>query len=383
MQLARFSAFIILMSLILCGCNSRRFYSGIPRTYQYCVIDTPFVDYRNRAKSALAPYFEVVEASEVRSKHLEGQTINVHITGDIGLFGASCDINIHAFVKGGNSDELGQRIVSCNGHAGSFWSGWEDAYERAMIQLDGAAAMLSEKVRTGQSVNEIPMTTNDTVPSPTRRLIIRASPAHQDGLHVNDLRLEVGVGSVMNYDAEYRYTAGANSLSSSGTYKFHNYTGNSPMLVSIMYEGGQLDPFGFIWGLGAESSFSKSSAVGETFKTMLLGVKSRGGFGFSPAENWRLEATAEIHLGIVDGQDADIAQNGFIDRAEVSGSYHAFGGQISIGYLLSDHVEIGLSGGLLRYSAETHATFDYTGGSYTSDESFRLSSIAATIGHRF
>lgn len=202
-------------------------------------------------------------------------------------------------------------------------------------------------------------------------------------LKISDLRIEVGAGEVSNYEAEYRYKSGPLSMSPSGTYKSTDYDGSAPLAISALYSQGSLSPFGFVWAAGVEYQASDEEIAGESFGTDMIGAKVRAGIGWTPAESWRLEATAEGHLGYIRAEDADITDGSDLDRSEADGSYSAIGLQLGVGYVLKERWEIGASFRVLAYRADTEADFDVTGGSYEATVEWLLWSASLSAGYRF
>lgn len=202
-------------------------------------------------------------------------------------------------------------------------------------------------------------------------------------LQIRDIRLEIGQGTVSNYDAEFRYRAGPNSLVPSQTVRSTEWTGSDPGMISILYSSAHLAPFGFLWAAGGEFQSSDEDVDGESFSTIMAGAKVRLGVGWTPAPNWRVEATAEGHLGYISSEDADVTNQGLMDRADATGSYSALGLQVGGGYAFKGHWEVGASLRALGYQASTSADFSATGGSYDADYSWLLWSAAITGGYRF
>lgn len=214
-------------------------------------------------------------------------------------------------------------------------------------------------------------------------LLLLPLPLLAADLQVNDLRIEIGKGEVQNFDGTIHYKEGANSAFATQTITDDEWDGGSPLALSALYSRGKLDPAGFVWAIGVEYQTSESTAAGETFKTDLLGAKARAGIGFSPADGWRIEATAEGQLGIVSGEDADLTASDTIDRADTEGTFQAIGLQVGAGYAIKGKWEIGASFRVLGYSAQVEADFDQTGGSYDADYSWVFWSAAVTGGVRF
>lgn len=212
---------------------------------------------------------------------------------------------------------------------------------------------------------------------------ILALPLCAADLQISDLRIEIGRGDVSGYEATYRYREGANSRFATQTLTVDEYEGGDPFAISALYSRGKLDPAGFVWAAGVEYQGSSEEVDGETFDTALIGAKVRGGIGWTPAPLWRLEATAEAHVGYIQADDADMTAGGNMDRAEATGSYTALGLQIGAGYAIKGKWEVGVSLRALWYAASTDADFDTTGGSYEADLSWVFLSAAITGGYRF
>ena len=214
-------------------------------------------------------------------------------------------------------------------------------------------------------------------------LSLLALPLCAADLQISDLRLEIGRGEVSNYEATYRYQQGGNSMFATQTLTSNKYDGDAPFAISALYSRGKLDPVGFVWAAGIEYQGSSEEVDGETFDTALVGAKVRGGIGWTPAPLWRLEATAEGHLGYISADDADVTAGGDLDRAEATGNYSALGLQVGAGYAFKGKWEVGVSLRALWYTATTDADFDATGGSYEADLSWIFLSAAITGGYRF
>ncbi len=202
-------------------------------------------------------------------------------------------------------------------------------------------------------------------------------------LRISDIRLELGRGDVSGYDAEYRYAAGAGSVVPSGTYTQDEYEGDAPFFVSALYSRANLDPIGFVWAVGIEYQGASDELDGETYDTDMVGIKARGGIGWTPAPLWRIEATAEGHAGYIRAEDADFTSSGDPDRSTADGNYSALGLQIGAGYAFKGKWDVGVSLRALWYSASTEAEFEQTGGSYEADLSWVYLSVAVTGGYRF
>lgn len=202
-------------------------------------------------------------------------------------------------------------------------------------------------------------------------------------LQISDVRLEVGRGDLVSYDAEYRYTEGPGSAMSSGTYTSDSYDGEEPVFISALYSRANLAPFGFVWAAGIEYQNSSDEIDGERFDTDLIGAKARAGLGWTPAPFWRVEATAEGHIGWMRVEDADIGALSSLDRSTADGAYSALGLQIGAGYAFKGKWDVGVSLRAIRYDATTDAEFSATGGSYEADLSWVLLSVAVTGGYRF
>lgn len=202
-------------------------------------------------------------------------------------------------------------------------------------------------------------------------------------LQVRDIRIEIGRGEVSDFDGEIRYRSGPNSMFASETLTDDEWDGDSPFFLSALYTRGNLDPVGFVWAVGIEYQGSSTEVVGETFDTDLVGAKGRAGVGWTPAPLWRVEATAEGHLGYVRSEDADVTSSGEIDRSDATGVYSAIGLQIGAGYVFKGKWDVGVSLRAMRYSAQLDADFGVTGGSYEADISWVYLSAAVTGGYRF
>lgn len=202
-------------------------------------------------------------------------------------------------------------------------------------------------------------------------------------LQVSDLRIEIGRGEVSGYEATYRYKQGSDSMFATQTLTVDEYDGDAPFAISALYSRGLLDPVGFVWAAGVEYQGSSDDIDGESYDTALIGAKVRGGIGWTPAPLWRIEATAEGHLGHMRVDDADMTSNGDLDRATADGAYTALGLQIGAGYAIKGKWELGVSLRALWYSASTEADFDQTGGSYEADITWTYLSAAITGGYRF
>lgn len=227
--------------------------------------------------------------------------------------------------------------------------------------------------------------TGTSVCSGMRTLILSllSLPLFAADLQVRDIRIEAGRGAVSGYDAEYRYTAGPGSQIASGTYKATDYDGDGPITVSAMYVRANLHPVGFLWAVGVEWQNDTESVGTESFDSNMVGAKGRLGVGWCPVDRLRLEATIELQLGYVSNEDADVDGVGNLDRDTATGSYQAYGVQLSGGYVFAGHWEVGASVRGSYYSAQTSADFSRTGGSYDADFSWSFFSAAATIAYRF
>lgn len=203
-------------------------------------------------------------------------------------------------------------------------------------------------------------------------------------LAVRDLRIEIGHGDLAEYDAEYRYRAGAGSALPSGTYKSDDYDGGGVFSASALFSRADLSPVGFLWAVGVEYQNASDDLDGMTLDTDLIGAKVRLGVGWTPAPLWRMEATAEGHLGHISVDDADFdTGTSEWNRDTATGSYTAIGLQIGAGYAIKGRWEIGASARLMSYAASTEADFDQVGSSYEADLSWLLWSVAVTGGYRF
>jgi hypothetical protein len=217
----------------------------------------------------------------------------------------------------------------------------------------------------------------------TLALALLSLPLLAADLQVKDLRLEVGRGSVSSYDAEYDYDAGPDSALPSGTYTADEYEGTAPVAVSLLWSRGNLKPWGFIWAAGGEWQHSEDDALGLTFDTDVFMAKGRAGVGWCPGERWRLEATAELAVGYIRVEDADVDTNGDVWREDATGSYTHIGAQVGAAWITNKGVEFGVSFRALACAAYTEAEFDQTGGGYEADVTWVLLTGALTVGYRF
>lgn len=203
-------------------------------------------------------------------------------------------------------------------------------------------------------------------------------------MQVRDIRLEVGTGDILNYEAEYRYTSGSNSLFATQTVRSSDYDGDNPAFISIMYERANLrEHGGFIWGLGGEYGWSSEDVVGETFDSYSIGIKGRAGWAFALSEVVHLEITAEGQVGIVSIEDADVTASSQLDRATADGNYSSLGVHLGGYWHIKNGWLVGVSLRGLGVQMNTEANFDRTGGSYQGDISYQFWTVAASGGYRF
>lgn len=202
-------------------------------------------------------------------------------------------------------------------------------------------------------------------------------------LQISDVRIEIGSGEVSSFDGEIRYQSGANSMFASQTITSDEWDSDAPFCVAALYSRGHLDPWGFVWAAGVEHQSSTEEIDEESFDTDMVGAKVRAGIGWTPAPFWRIEATAEGHLGYMTNEDADIDAQGNWDRADATGAYQAIGLQIGAGYAIKGKWDVGVSLRAMTYTAQLDADFDVTGGSYEADYSWVFLSAAVTGGYRF
>lgn len=208
-------------------------------------------------------------------------------------------------------------------------------------------------------------------------------PMFAADLTVRDVRLEVGPGDVSSFDGEIRYRSGPNSMFATQTVNDDEYGGSSPFCISAMYSRADLAPIGFLWAAGIEWQTSHDDVGDDTFYTDLIGAKARLGIGWTPAPFWRLEATAEGHLGYMRTEDADVDSGGNLDYADATGAYSAIGLQLGAGYAIKGRWEVGVSLRAMTYSAQLDADFDRTGGSYEAEYDWVMLSAAVVGGYRF
>lgn len=203
-------------------------------------------------------------------------------------------------------------------------------------------------------------------------------------INVRDFRASVGVGSISNFSGEFNYKAGANSKYATQKITTDDAGDDNPVLFSLSYNRASIkNRVAFLWSLGIEASTASEQDDGEYYDTNTFGGRARGGLAVSFSDKLHAEIAAEIGLGYMTVDDADVTTSGATDRATATGDYNYYGISAGLHYHIKRGWTVGAEGRASKFSARTDCQFNTTGGSYTASFDWVMVSGAIVAGYRF
>jgi hypothetical protein len=192
-------------------------------------------------------------------------------------------------------------------------------------------------------------------------------------LRIDDLRIEVGQGEISGMEAEIEFQQSSVPGFSNQSFVVELEPEDDPLFISAMWSRGRLDPWGFVWAVGAEWQHAETSSL-DDMQTELFGLTGRAGLGWTPAERWRVEAGGEAQVGVL------YSEMRYTTSTE---SYQAIGAHLGIGYrFASSPLEVGLSLRAMAYQGEFDGELG-NGDRYDGYLTWYFTSAAVTLGYRF
>lgn len=202
-------------------------------------------------------------------------------------------------------------------------------------------------------------------------------------LRIADLRFSVAGGKLGGYDANYTYTAGANSFFGSGFDSSTETPGNLHA-YRLGYTGGTIDEKGgALFGISIQRlSVSQDSSIG-TFDAIATGLQFKLAYGARLGENAHFEIGPFAGVGLVKVDDVDLTASRQLDYETCDGTYVQFGVELGAYVALEKRFVLGLFASIDSTFAKWDTTFAKTGGKISADADWMTLLVGAAVGIRF